>query len=303
MQATLAARRYFVDGWTIKQMAAELGVSRFKAARLLDWAKAEGLVRIEIVSAAYYDLELGARLRTLYGLRDALVVAGLDGSTETVARELADAAAHAVAEIVTASDVVGISWGRTLDLLVESLPEFHVRRVVQLIGGLATLESASGGIDLVRRFAARAQTNGYPLLAPVLVRDVAAAESLRRDPIVAEALRLIDDVTVVVAGVGAWGDCPASRLIDCFDGAEIEELKRQGVSADMCGFLFAHDGSVLHPWAEKRIGISLAKLEAARMVIAVAGGSEKRDALRAILRSGTVDVVVTDAGSATALLL
>ena len=83
-QATLAARRYFIDGWTIKQIAAELDVSRFKAARLLDWARAEGIVRIEIVNTARSDGDLSAALRRAFGLRDAVVVAGLDGSSEAV---------------------------------------------------------------------------------------------------------------------------------------------------------------------------------------------------------------------------
>ena len=43
-QAAFAARRYLVDGATIKDVAAELGTSRFKAARLVDWARATGLV-------------------------------------------------------------------------------------------------------------------------------------------------------------------------------------------------------------------------------------------------------------------
>lgn len=214
MQAPRAARRYFLGGWTIKKIAAELGVSRFKAARLRDWARGEGLVRIEIVNTIRSDAELSAELRAAYGLADALVVADLDGAADAIVRELAEVAALAVAELVSPNDVVGISWGRILDLLVEHLPELRARRVVQLIGGLATLESASGGIELVRSFAAKAHTEGYPLLAPVLVRDLAAAESLRRDPIIAETLKLIDDVTVVVAGVGAWGDPCGSRMIE-----------------------------------------------------------------------------------------
>jgi len=302
MQATLAARRYFLDGWTIKKIAAELGVSRFKAARLLDWARAEGLVRIEIVNTTRSDAELSAELRSVYGLSDALVVADLAGAADAIARDLAEVAALAVAELVSPNDIVGISWGRTLDLLVEYLPEFRAQRVVQLIGGLATLESASGGIELVRSFAAKANTDGYPLLAPVLVRDEAAAESLRRDPIVAETLKLIDDVTVIVAGVGAWGEPSGSRMVECFTTTEREELRRQGVCADLCGFLFTDKGEVLLESVGARIGISLAQLEAAETVVAVAGGAEKRAALAAVLRSGIVDVLITDAGSARDLL-
>ncbi len=302
MQATLAARRYFLDGWTIKKIAGEFGMSRFKAARLLEWARDEGLVRIEIVNATRSDAELSAELRSAYGLSDVLVVADLDGAADAIARQLAEVAAPAVAELISPNDTVGISWGRTLDLLVEHLPEFRAQRVVQLIGGLATLESASGGIELVRCFAEKANAGSYPLLAPVLVREPAVAESLRRDPIIAETLKLIDDVTVVVAGVGGWADSSASRMIECFTADELEELRGRGVCADMCGFLFTDEGDVLLQSVGARIGISLEQLQAAETVVAVAGGVEKRAALAAVLRSGIVDVLITDAGSARDLL-
>jgi DNA-binding transcriptional regulator LsrR (DeoR family) len=301
-QATLAARRYFLDDWTIKDIAAELGVSRFKVARLIQWARAEGLVRIEIADTVRSDIELSADLRSAFGLRDALVVAGLDGPSDAIAPELAEVAALVVAEVVTSSDVVGISWGRTLDLLVERLASFSAKSVVQLIGGLATLESASGGIELVRQLAAKANTGGYPLLAPVRLRDAVAADALRRDPIVAETLKLIEHVTVVLAGIGSWGDPPVSRMIECFNETELRDLRERGVVADLCGFLFTKEGEVLESLASERIGISLEQLHAAETVLAIGGGTEKRQALAAVLRSRMVDILITDAGSAELLL-
>jgi DNA-binding transcriptional regulator LsrR (DeoR family) len=302
MQAALAARRHFVDGWTTKDIAVELGVSRFKVARLIEWARAEGLVRVQVVNTAGIDIDLSAELRSAYGLRDALVVADLDGRSETIAPSLAEMAALAVAEVVTASDVVGISWGRMLNLLVERLAGFRAKCVVQLIGGLATLESASGGIDLVRQLAAKANTRAYPLLAPVRLRDPDAADALRRDPMVAETLRLVREVTVVLAGIGSWEQAPVSRLTECFDEAELDELRESGVVADLCGLLFTEDGKVLNSMENQRIGITLEQLGSVATVLAVCGGTEKRSALAAVLRSRVVDILVTDAGSALELL-
>jgi len=302
MQSALAARRYFLDQWTIKEIAAELGVSRFKVSRLIEWARTQGLVRIEIESAVRSDFELSAKLKASFGLRDALVVADLDGAAEAVRRELATVAGMAVAELIGPNDVVGISWGRTLDLVAEYLPELRARRVVQLVGGMATVESATGGIDLVRRFAAGAGAESHPLLVPLIVRSAVAAASLRQDPLVAKTLALIDDVTVAIAGVGAW-DPPASRLIECFEGSEIEDLRQRGACADLCGLMFTSDGEILESWAEeRRIGISADQLHHVPTVAAVGAGSEKRGALAAVLRSGMVDVAITDAGSARELV-
>lgn len=300
--AVFAARRYYLDGWTIKRVAAELGISRFKAARLLEWAREEGLVRIEIVDTVRTDPGLSARLRSAYNLADALVVADLDGPADAVARGLGEIAALAVAEMISPSDVVGISWGRTLDQLVAQLPDCRAHRIVQLVGGLATLSSASGGIELVRRFAARAHATGYPLLAPLLVRDLAAAASLRTEPVVAEALRLIDDVTVVVGGIGSWGKQSSSQMHECFSPEELEELERRGVQADAFGFLFDADGALVPLPVGERIGIGIEQLRAVKLVVVVAGGTEKRRAVAAMLASGVVDMLITDAGTAVELV-
>ena len=210
-------------------------------------------------------------------------------------------AALVVAEVVTASDVVGVSWGRTLDLLAERLTSFQANSVVQLVGGFATLESASGGIELVRQLAAKASTKGYPLLAPLRMRD-SAADALRQDPMISKTLGLMGQVTLVLAGVGSWGYPPASRMIECFDEEEVAALRARGVAADLCGFLFDARGEVLEQPESERIGVSLPQLEAAGTVLAICGGTEKRAALGATLRSGLVDVLVTDAGSASELL-
>jgi DNA-binding transcriptional regulator LsrR (DeoR family) len=181
------------------------------------------------------------------------------------------------------------------------MADFNVKQVVQIVGGRATLESAFGGIEAVRRLAEKGHAPAYPLLAPVRLRDPATAEALRHDPVVAETLALLHDVTFVLAGVGAWGDPPVSRMIDCFDEEEVRDLKARGV-ADLCDLLLDRDGKFVDTIQGERIGISPKQLDAAGTVLIIRGGSEKRQALYAVLRSGLVDILVTDAGSAAELL-
>jgi DNA-binding transcriptional regulator LsrR (DeoR family) len=120
--------------------------------------------------------------------------------------------------------------------------------------------------------------------------------------VVAETLALLQDVTFVLAGVGAWGDPPVSRMIDCFDEDEVRDLKARGVVADLCGLLLDRDGKLVETIEGERIGISPKQLDAAGTVLIICGGNEKRQALDAVLRSGLVDILVTDAGSAAELL-
>jgi DNA-binding transcriptional regulator LsrR (DeoR family) len=302
-QAAFAAKRHFVDGLTLKDVAAELGISRFKAARLVDWARSEGLVRFEVSSAANTDTTLSAEVERAFGLERALVVADLDGPEEAVREALAGVAAAGIAELVQAPDVIGISWGRTLDALVAQLPRLKARRVVQVVGGMATLESAAGGVDLVRRLALRADAEGFALVAPLIVATAAGGESLRREPMIADTLRMIDEVTIALAGIGSWGP-PSSRLMESFDDRETGRYVEQGVVADICGIMVRRDGTLLGSadLDARRIGILPEQLQAVPRVVAVAGGREKHEAIPAVLRSGLVDVLITDAGSARAAL-
>jgi len=59
-------------GASNSDIAAVLQLSRFKVARLLEQARASGLVRIELDYRGELDLDLSVRLRTAYGCATAL---------------------------------------------------------------------------------------------------------------------------------------------------------------------------------------------------------------------------------------
>ena len=60
LEAALIARRYYLDGKQKNEIAQELGISRFKVARLLDDARDAGIVDIRITVPTDVDLERGA---------------------------------------------------------------------------------------------------------------------------------------------------------------------------------------------------------------------------------------------------
>ena len=73
-RAALVARRYYLDERSKVEIAGELGLSRFKIARLLETARDSGLVRIEIgLPGGALDAGLSAELCSAFGLRHAFV--------------------------------------------------------------------------------------------------------------------------------------------------------------------------------------------------------------------------------------
>jgi DNA-binding transcriptional regulator LsrR (DeoR family) len=74
VRAASIARRFFIDGCSKSDIAGEFGVSRFKVARILEEARAAGIVRIEVRLPASLDASLARRLQVAFGLRHAIVV-------------------------------------------------------------------------------------------------------------------------------------------------------------------------------------------------------------------------------------
>jgi len=62
--AATVARRYYLEGASKSEIAQELGLSRFKVARVLDHARSSGLVRIELHYEGEINLDLSVRLAT-----------------------------------------------------------------------------------------------------------------------------------------------------------------------------------------------------------------------------------------------
>src|ERR671915_2203893 len=94
------ARRYYLDGATKSDIAAELGLSRFKVARMLDWARATGLVRIELETRGEINLDLSVRLRAAHGLRHCVVIDAPEDDEALLRSALGRAAAELLSEIV-----------------------------------------------------------------------------------------------------------------------------------------------------------------------------------------------------------
>jgi DNA-binding transcriptional regulator LsrR (DeoR family) len=131
------ARRYYLDGATKTEIAAELGLSRFKVARLLEEARTSGIVRIELDSSGQIDLDLSVRLAEAFGLQHCVVMDGPEDDEALLRGTLGRAAADLVTEIVEEGDVLGLAWARSLMPIRTSIGQVARCDVVQLTGALS----------------------------------------------------------------------------------------------------------------------------------------------------------------------
>jgi DNA-binding transcriptional regulator LsrR (DeoR family) len=302
VRAASIARRFFLEGRSKGEIAAEFGVSRFKVARILEQARAEGVVRIEIRVPAGLDVGLAEKLRDAFRLRHAIVVDYPLELGPQMRQPLAHAAAALLTEIVTADDVLGVGYGRTLTLMAEAIDGLASCPVVQLTGALFDVNTAENSVELVRQISARTGGPCYSIYAPQVLPDARTAESVRQSPEVSDAYNRFGAITKAVVAVGSWAP-PRSQLHDSLPPHEALLLTTHGVVAEIGAVLLDRNGvQVMTEFTERCISISGPELHAIDEVIAVAGGEAKAGAVRAALVGDYVNSLVVDSSLATSLL-
>jgi DNA-binding transcriptional regulator LsrR (DeoR family) len=295
------ARLYYLEDRSKSDIADELGISRFRVARLLDTARREGVVTIEVSSPTGYDTDLSVRLQEMFGLSHAVVVTAEDDVPDTLRELLGRVTAEVLQGLITRDDVLGLAWARSLRGIALGGKAIAPCPVVQLTGALSGPDG-SDVLELVRSVAKASGGSPHVFYAPLVAPDAASARSLRKQPEVMHAAELADKVTVAVVGIGAW-EPELSTIYDMVDPAARQRTAELGAIGEISGALIDRAGRPLAaPLSRRIIGVTGEQLEHIDTVISVAYGRRKAPAVLAALRGGLVNGLITHAALARELL-
>jgi DNA-binding transcriptional regulator LsrR (DeoR family) len=300
------AQAYYEEELTQAEVANRFGVSRIKVSRMLTRAREEGVVRIDVIPPQETQTSLERELESIFGLDEAIVAEADGDDYQDVLDSIGRAAADYVIRVLEDGQTLGLTWGNTILATVNALPHASLPRVraVQMLGGLGELEAEIHGAELVRRAAERLGCRPRNIHAPGIVASKAVRDALVGDPQVADTLELGRTADVALLGIGALGPHSVLRGAESvLTQADCRGLVEQGVVGDIALRFFNADGKpVATPFAERTIGVGLEEIRGIGKRVGVAGGPEKRAAMLAALRGGHVNVLVTDADTACAIV-
>lgn len=298
--SAVAAEAYYLRDESKVQIAQRLGMSRFQVARLLQLAKDEKIVEIQIKHPNGIDRSLGQRLAEALGLTSAVVVASTFNTSP--ANSIGAVLAVMIAKVVQPGNVVGLTWNPMLLSMVENLKKLPCCSMVQLGGHLSQGNGAPGSVEVVRLAAEIADGSAHVLYAPLVVPDAHAADSLRKQADIAATLAMLDDMDVAVISVGAW--LPTESLVyDSVSDGERDMASREGVVGEINGRLFDSRGRIVPEVIDDRvIGARLDQLERVPEVIATSFGSGRAEAVIAAAHAGLFTTLIVDQYLALAIL-
>ncbi|UHA75181.1 sugar-binding transcriptional regulator [Paenibacillus sp. 481] len=233
-------------------------------------------------------------IRQAFGLKQVIVVPGNSDMSPAAKQELGQAACQALSSVMGKEDVVAVTGGSTLAAMADQLTSSTSLRgnwFVPARGGLG--ESLEYQANTIASTMAKRVGAQYRLLHVPDQLSEEAYQSLKQDPNIQDMLRVIRQARIVVHGIGDALVMAKRRRVD---DETIQQLMSEGALAEAFGYYFDRNGKVVH--AMLTMGLRLEDISSTEVVIAVAGGRSKGEAITAVLKSGYEHILVIDEAAA-----
>jgi DNA-binding transcriptional regulator LsrR (DeoR family) len=280
-------------------------VSQAKVSRLLALARERGIVRITVADYEPRQRRVESALRARLGLDTVIVIKAQEGmGPEDLRRAVGHFAAPVIAGLIKARDVVALAGGRTIREVVHHLPEArnHSLTVVQAMGSVDARVGEFDAQEVGRVLVQRLGGTFLELNAPAFIPEKRTRDALLALPQVRSVHERLGRAGVAIVGLGTLENSIFVERAALGAGA-IEELRRKGAVAEICGHFFDEGGHECDSaWRDRVVGMQLDQLRRIPRVIGIVSGSDRSTALLAAVKGRLINALVIDEAAANALL-
>jgi deoxyribonucleoside regulator len=317
---------YYEDGYSQEAIAGMEFCSRQTVSKALQKARERGIVRISITPdlRTGYLRNLAREVRMELDLQDLILVAGqsldaihADEILDEVVIEIASAAADYLDQLLTDSDILAVSGGKTfmrnLVRYVKPTKLLPHMRVVATIG-FASAHTNFGDANLVAHDLAQAYGAHHQWFpCPAFLSDEAQVQQTRQLPLVKEAYQMMTQANVTVMGL--WSAHAHDEMV--LEGVLSQE-RREAIESyqpvvDINHWTFDANGRCINELMEPPpyflSGLEIPRLKekiqqsSAKVILVAGGGPSYVPAIRAALKAGLANILVTDHVTAQILLM
>jgi deoxyribonucleoside regulator len=299
-----AARLYYQLDYSQQEIAKKLAVSRPTVSRLLKQAKAEGVVEIKIHDPSQDVHMLSSELADLFGLIETRVAIVPQFEDDLVKKHIGKIAADYLNTAIQDNDLIGVSWGTTLNEIGKNLRHKLLKNVsvVQLNGGISYSETNTYAYEVIQMLGRAFHATSHFLPVPAIVDHLLVKQTMEEDRHIRRVLDMGRNANIALFSVGIPTNDSVIVQADYVSKEELEVIHTKSVG-EICSRFFDEKGKLIHKELNERtIGIDLQELSTKEKSILAAGGPKKVEAIYGALEGGYANVLITDHFTARALL-
>lgn len=258
------------------------------------------LSQLEDVMKEVFDIQqMEEKLKEILEIDEVHIVPGNSDEFSWVKKEMGRTCISIMKKKLFAKgNTIAVTGGTTVAAVAEMMmPDVDMKEAlfVPARGGLG--EQVENQANTICATMARKAMGAYRLLHVPDQLSKESYQSLINEPSIQEILQLIQSADMVIHGIGE-ADTMATRRNTSQE--VLEKLSNANAVAEAFGYYFDQSGDIIHKVLT--IGLQLEDLKDIPHIIAVAGGASKANAIKAYMKYGTNQALVTDEGAAKAIL-
>lgn len=304
---------YYEDNLSQHEICEYLGISRASVSRMLKEGREQGIVKIEVtnpVKFAYGKLEKA--LEKKYNLKEIVVVesTSLD-TTYDIVTHLSEQAASFLDQYFLDGDYIGVSMGTTLHNITKVSKNFLSEReltFVPILGGISQRKMNKIDIQsnqIAARFAQMFGGKYIQFLSPAVFSDTEILKGFLNEKSVNYIFDYFLKIKTIVMGIGI-PKTQESTLISAgyISPEEMEDFIKAGVVGDIALHFYDKEGNIepYKDFNDRIAAMSIKQIKKVKNKIAIASGTEKANAIKAAIKGGFINILITDVACAESLL-
>jgi deoxyribonucleoside regulator len=265
----------------------------------------DGYIKITINYPINSVTEIETRLKECFNIAHVFVTPAIVDNLDARLQDTCIALANDLNGMVKDGDIIGVSWGRTMDLLADHLISSNSRgvKIVQLNGSVPRQSISTGSYKIVSSLSKSYNGQGFIFPVPAVVDNKKIADALKEDSQVKELLNLALKSKTMIFSIGNLSKKSILFEAGYINEDEYNNLEIKGAVGDICSRYFDIEGNIADKSMNERvIGISLDELKQKDNKIAIAIGEEKVDAIIGALNGKYVDRLYIDEITAKSVL-
>ena len=290
------AEMYYKKDMNQMEIAKKIGVSRPSISRMLEEARATGIVKITVEAPITYMSNLADELKERFSL-DHVVVFETTGDYRFDTDNIGKVAARFVDTVLENNNTVGITWGQAVESFVHHIKKSDVQgvNVVQLNGSLGTIDSEDKGVELIMSLAKKLNGSYETFNAPAFVDSERLQKELLHQKQIQNNLSNADKAQVVFTGIGNLKS-PHNTLMASghLSKEEAEILKEKGAVGHIIGRIYDINGQEIVYENIYPIANRLKMLSRIKHSIGGAVSASRAEATLGAIRASLINVLICD---------
>lgn len=292
------ATLYYKKNLTQQEIAETMHLSRQTVSKILSDAIEEKIVEIIIHDPQKECKELEEQICAVFDIRGC-VVCSVSGRNESVHRLMTVRAAvdYILPILQTGNRKIALSWGRTIQELIQNLPKLATigNTVFPLFGATDNENSYFSSNELARKMADKLDATPKCAWFPYMADSDEDTFLLKQLGYYKQMQEMWNTADLAILGIGN------TEILDVFGKAFGYSDIHTHAIGDVATHFFDRNGNFVNLY-RNTLCASVENIKNAKESIAIACGKEKAEAIAGALRTKMIDTLITDEYTARQVL-